>query len=67
MCSPQQFLLINIKLFRNNNNNLPLTGNLRIQTPNKNNSRVVLLNGSHLKGSTERINNELSDKFRIIG
>jgi hypothetical protein len=54
-------------VFRNNNNNLPLNGNLRMQTPNKNKSRVVLLNGSHLKGSTKRISNYLSDKFRRIG
>jgi hypothetical protein len=48
-------------------NNLTLIGNLQMQTPNKNKSRVVILSDSHLKGCTKRINNYLSDKFRTFG
>jgi hypothetical protein len=46
-------------------NNLTLTGNLRMQAPNK--SKVVILSDSHLKGCNKRINNYLSDKFRTFG
>jgi hypothetical protein len=48
-------------------NNLPLTGNLWMQTPNKNKSRLVILSDSHLRECTKRINNCLSDKFRAFG
>jgi hypothetical protein len=48
-------------------NNFPPTVNVRLQTPNKSRSKVVILSGSHLKGCTDRINNHLSDKFRTTG
>jgi hypothetical protein len=48
-------------------NNLPLTGNLGLQTPNKSKSRVTILNDSHLKGCTVKINICLSDTFRTVG
>jgi hypothetical protein len=48
-------------------NNLPLTGNLGLQTPNKSKSRVTILSDSHLKGCTMKINTYLSDKFRTVG
>jgi hypothetical protein len=47
--------------------NLPLTGSLWLQAPNKNKSRLVILSDSHLKVCAERINNYLSEKFRTFG
>jgi hypothetical protein len=47
-------------------NNLQLTGDLRMQTSNKSKSRVVILSDSHLKGYTKRINNYLSDKLEHL-
>jgi hypothetical protein len=37
-------------------NNLPSTGNIGLQTPNKNKSSVTILSDSHLKGCTKGIN-----------
>jgi len=48
-------------------NNSPSTLNVRMQTSIKHSSKVLILSDSHLKGCTEKINNQLGDMFRITG
>jgi hypothetical protein len=38
-----------------------------MQASNKNESRVVILSGNHMRECTKRINNYMSAKFRTIG